>query len=164
MKSTCELYDDYLEAVGTLPPSLRHFGGRVRFSGRVETVKCFEDNSKVKALAESPGEGRVMVVDAGASTRHALVGDLVAGAAQRNGWAGIVIMGAVRDSAALKELDFGILALATTPRKSVRNNEGQVGLPVRIGDVRVESGDHIVADEDGALCFPKAGPLPPADQ
>lgn len=101
-----------------------------------------------------------MVVDAGASTRHALVGDLVAGAAVANGWAGIIIMGAVRDSAALSQLDIGILALAATPRKSVRNNEGQVGITVRIGEVRVDSGDYIVADEDGALCFPKDGPSP----
>lgn len=163
MKSTCELYDDHLEAIDTLPASLRHFGGRLQFHGPAQTVKCFEDNSKVKALAESAGNGRVMVVDAGASTRHALVGDLVAGAAQTNGWAGIIIMGAVRDSAALGQLDIGILALATTPRKSVRNNEGQVGIPVRIGEVRVDSGDYIVADEDGALCFPKDGPLPEQD-
>lgn len=163
MKSTCELYDDHLEAIGTLPANLRHFGGRLQFHGPAHTVKCFEDNSKVKALAEGPGDGRVMVVDAGASIRHALVGDLVAGAAQTNGWAGIIIMGAVRDSAALGQLDLGIMALATTPRKSVRNNEGQVGIPVRIGEVRVEDGDYIVADEDGALCFPKDGPLPLKD-
>lgn len=160
MKSTCELYDDYLDAADTLPPALRHFGGRSSFHGPAQTVKCFEDNSKVKALAESAGNGRVMVVDAGASTRHALVGDLVAGAALANGWAGIIIMGAVRDSVALKALDFGILALATTPRKSVRNDEGQIGIAIRIGDVRIEAGDYIVADEDGALCFPQNGPRP----
>lgn len=161
MKSTCELYDDYLETIGTLPPILRHYGGKHRFHGPVQTVKCFEDNSKVKALAEGPGNGCIMVIDAGSSVRHALVGDLVAGAAQSNGWAGIIIMGAIRDSAAIKDLDIGVMALATTPRKSIRNNEGQIGLSIRIGDIRVESGDYVVADEDGALCFPKTGPMPP---
>lgn len=160
MKSTCELYDDHLEAIGTLPPSLRHFGGRAAFHGPIETVKCFEDNSKVKALAESPGHCRVMVVDAGGSVRHALVGDLVAGAALANGWAGIIMWGAVRDAAALGRLDFGVMGLASTPRKSVRNNEGQVGLPIRIGEVRIDSGDYVVADADGALVFPKNGPQP----
>lgn len=163
MKSTCELYDDFLEEAGTLPAELRHFGGRVRFHGPVQTVKCFEDNSKVKAQCESPGNGRVLVVDAGGSTRHALVGDLVAGAAHANGWAGIIIMGAVRDSAAIKELDFGVLALGVTPRKSVRNNEGQIGITVRIGEVRISEGDYIVVDDDGALCFRKDGPKPQID-
>lgn len=160
MKSTCDLYDDYLETCGVLPPALRHFGGRGQFHGAVETVKCFEDNSKVKALAESAGDGRVLVVDAGGSTRHALVGDLVAAAARDNGWAGIVIHGAVRDSAELGGLDIGIMALAATPRKSVRNGEGQVGIDIRIGEVRIASGDYLVAGADGALVFPKNGPQP----
>jgi regulator of ribonuclease activity A len=132
-----------------------HFGAISSFSGAVETVKCFEDNSKVKQLAESPGHGRVLVVDAGGSVRHALVGDLVAKAAMDNGWAGIVLWGAVRDMAALRALDVGIMAIARTPRKSVRNGEGQVGIDIRIGDVRIASGDFLVADEDGALLFPK---------
>jgi regulator of ribonuclease activity A len=160
MLSTCELYDQHLEAIGTLPPALRHFGARAAFFGSVETVKCFEDNSRVKQLAESSGHGRVMVVDAGASVRHALVGDLVAKAAMDNGWAGIVLWGAVRDVAALRALDIGVMAIAATPRKSVRNGEGQVGIDIRIGDVRVSPGDFLVADEDGALVFPKGLPAP----
>ncbi|MGB3339483.1 MAG: ribonuclease E activity regulator RraA, partial [Devosia sp.] len=151
MLSTCDLYDQHLETIGTLPPALIHFGAISSFSGAVETVKCFEDNSKVKQLAESPGHGRVLVVDAGGSVRHALVGDLVAKAAMDNGWAGIVLWGAVRDMAALRALDVGIMAIARTPRKSVRNGEGQVGIDIRIGDVRIASGDFLVADEDGAL-------------
>lgn len=160
MKSTCDLYDIHLESIGTLPPGLRHFGGTRAFHGPVETVKCFEDNSRVKELAESTGEGRVLVVDAGGSERNALVGDLVADAAARNGWTGIVIWGAVRDTAALARLDIGIMGLAATPRKSVRNGEGQVGIDIRIGDVRVSRGDYLVADGDGALVFPKDGPRP----
>ncbi len=160
MISTCDIYDMYLEEVGTLPPALRHFGGRRAFAGPIETVKCFEDNSCVKRLAESAGHGRVMLVDGGASVRTALVGDLVAKSAFDNGWAGIVIWGAVRDIVAVGKIDFGVMAIATTPRKSVRNDEGQIGIDIRIGDVRVRSGDFLVADDDGALVLPKGLPVP----
>lgn len=130
------------------------------FHGKVETVKCFEDNSRVKELAESAGNGRILVVEAGGSVRNALVGDFVAGTAAQNNWRGIVIWGAVRDIATLSRLDIGIMALAATPRKSVRCGEGQVGIDIRIGDVRICRGDYLVADEDGALVFPQEGPAP----
>lgn len=160
MLSTCDLYDEHLEAIRVLPSGLRHFGGREKFHGPAETVKCYEDNSRVKALAESGGEGRVMVVDAGGSLRRALVGDLVAKAALANNWAGIVLWGSVRDIAELKRLDIAIMALAHTPRKSVRNDEGQVGLDIHIADIPVSPGDYVVADADGVLVFPKDGPRP----
>ena len=91
MKPTCDLYDDFLDAVGVFPLGFKHFGGRLAFHGRAETVKCFEDNSRIKDLAATDGRGKVMVVDAGGSTRCAVLGDMIAGDAVRNGWAGIII-------------------------------------------------------------------------
>jgi regulator of ribonuclease activity A len=155
MKTT-DLYDRFGEATRVLPPGFQDFGGRASFSGRVVTIKCFEDNSRVKELAATPGGGKVMLVDGGGSMRCALLGDLIAADAVRNGWEGIVIHGCVRDRAALRELSIGIKALGTTPRKSVRRNEGQTGIEVNIGGVVCRDGDRLYADEDGVLLLDAA--------
>lgn len=160
MKPTCDLYDEFLDAVRVLPPGLQHFGGKGAFHGPAETVKCFEDNARIKELANSPGQGRVMVVDAGGSLRAAVLGDVIGAEAVSSGWSGVVIWGAVRDREALATLDMGVMALGTTPRKSVRRGEGQTGLAIWLDRVTVESGDYIVADADGVLVFPGAGPRP----
>jgi len=163
VKPTCDLYDDFLDAVGVLPAGLQHFGGRPAFHGPATPVKCFEDNSRIKELSGQPGGGRVMVVDAGGSTRCAVLGDMIAADAASNGWAGIIIWGAVRDRLALADLDLGVMALATTPRKSTRRDEGQAEIEIRIGGTAVAPGDTIVADADGVLVFPKDGPSPSDD-
>jgi len=150
-KATCDLYDEYLEAARVSTTVFFHFGGIQRFCGNAVTVKCFEDNSRIKELVRTPGEGRVMVVDGGASPRCALVGDVLAAEAQGNGWAGIVVYGCVRDKAQLGELELGVMALAVTPRKSVRCDEGRIDVPIRLGDVWCYPGDEVYADEDGVL-------------
>ena len=117
--STCDLCDvhkgDESGAFRVLPPVFHHYGGKEAFSGPVATVKCFEDNSLVKAAIETPGQGRVLVVDGGGSLRRALVGGNVAATAAKNGWAGIVVYGAVRDVAELRETPMGLRALALIP-------------------------------------------------
>lgn len=154
MKPTCDLYDDHLERLRVLPAGLRLFGGRRHFHGPAETVKCFEDNSRIKDLAAQPGEGRVIVADAGGSLRCAVLGDMIAGEARAHGWAGVVIWGAVRDAEALAAMDFGVAALGTTPRKSTRRGEGQAGIDIVIGGVPVRPGDMVVADADGVVILP----------
>ena len=149
--TTCDLADTHGDDARVLPLTLRHYGGSRRFTGPVTTVKCFEDNSRVKDLVETPGDGRVLVVDAGGSTRYALLGDNLAGTAQQNGWAGIVIHGCVRDTAALASLPLGIMAVGSTPRRSLKNGEGQIGIPIEIGPVHCVSGDVLFADDDGAI-------------
>ncbi|HWI10317.1 MAG TPA: ribonuclease E activity regulator RraA [Burkholderiaceae bacterium] len=139
-----------------LPPVFRDYGQRVRFAGTVSTVQCFEDNSFVKAALEAPGQGRVLVVDGGASLRRALVGGNIAAAAARNGWAGVVIDGCVRDSAELAQCDLGIRALALVPMPTERRNAGQRDVPLQIRGVRVQPGDWLVADEDGIVVMPAA--------
>ncbi len=149
--ATCDLYDDH-EATAQVPLlPLQDLGRRVKFWGPIVTVKCFEDNSRIKELSETPGEGRVLVVDGGGSPRCALVGDVIAGGFAANGWAGIVVHGFVRDRAQLAQLDLGLKALGTTPRKSVRRGEGQVGLELQFGGVTWRNGDVLFADEDGVL-------------
>lgn len=153
--ATCDLCDahknDGSGGFRVLPPVLRDFGAVRRFSGPVVTVKCFEDNTPVKAAVESPGEGRVLVVDGGASLRRALLGGNLGAAAARNGWAGVVIDGCVRDVAELAACQVGIRALAPMPLPTERRNEGQRDLAVQIQGVWVRPGDWLYADEDGVV-------------
>lgn len=161
MKLTCDLHDDFGYALEVIPFGLRSYGGRRRFFGPVETVKCFEDNSRIKELSQEPGAGRVLVVDAGGSVRNAVMGDMIAGDFAANGWAGVVIWGAVRDVVQIGELDLGVLALGHIPRPGKRRDDGQVGIDIRLGEARIQSGAFLVADEDGAVVFP-VGMAPPA--
>ena len=160
MKPTCDLFDDHGDALGVLPPALRHYGAKTAFHGPAVTVKTFEVNSRVKELANMPGEGRVMVVDGGGSLRRALCGDVIAAEAAASGWAGIVIWGAVRDVEQLGMTEIGIMAMGHTPARCVRMGEGEIGASLRFDGVDVSPGDLIVADADGALVFPKDGPQP----
>jgi regulator of ribonuclease activity A len=159
-RATCDLCDlhkgDVDGAFRVLPPVFRSFGARPRFAGKVSTVKCFEDNALVKAAVESPGQGRVLVVDGGGSLRRALLGGNLGAAAATNGWAGVVIDGAVRDVAELAECDLGILALAPVPMPTLKRNEGQRDVAVQLQGVWVRPGDWLVADADGIVVMPAA--------
>jgi regulator of ribonuclease activity A len=153
--NTTDLCDEHPDAV-VLPAAFRDFGGTARFSGPVLTVKCFEDNSRVKELSLTHGDGRVLVVDGAGSLRCALLGDMIAADLLRNGWVGVVVHGCVRDRAALAALALGVKALATNPRRSQRKGEGEVGLEVDIGGAVVHTGDRVYADEDGIVVLPAA--------
>ena len=135
---------------------LRHFGGRRRFAGAVETLECFEDNSRLRELMNTAGDGRVLVVAAGGSLRCALLGDTIAREAIAHDWIGIVIHGCVRDTAALARLELGVMALGSTPRRSAKNGEGRVGVPVELAGVLCSAGDLLVADEDGIVVIDAA--------
>lgn len=153
--STCDLCDahkgDLSGAFRVLPPALRDFGAVRKFAGPVTTVKCFEDNSLVKAAVESPGNGRVLVVDGGGSMRRALLGGNLGAAAARNGWAGVVIDGCVRDVAELAGCALGIRALAVIPLPTEKRGEGQRDVAVQIQGVWVRPGDMLYADADGMV-------------
>jgi regulator of ribonuclease activity A len=149
--STADLVDEHGEALQSCDLQLRQFGGRRRFHGPIRTVACFEDNALVRQVLSEPGDGAVLVVDGGGSLHTALVGDLIAGLAQANGWAGVVVHGAVRDTEALGGLDIGIKALGSNPRKSAKLAAGQVDVPVRFGGVGFRPGEHLYSDEDGVV-------------
>lgn len=154
--ATCDLCDaneDKLAdgSLHVLPPVFEKFGRHTRFFGPARTLKVFEDNVLVRAALETPGEGSVLVVDGGGSRRCALVGGNLGLLAQKNGWAGIIVNGCVRDSAELNQCEVGIRALATHPRRSIRKGVGEQDLAVDIVGVIVRPGDWIYADEDGVL-------------
>lgn len=155
LPSSCDLCDlhktDASGAFRVLPPVFQAYGGVPAFAGTVATVKCHEDNTPVKAMVESPGHGRVLVVDGGGSLRRALVGGNLAAAAARNGWAGLVVDGCVRDLAELAATPIGIRALGLMPLPTDRRQPGLVEVAVQVQGVPVRPGDWLLADADGIV-------------
>lgn len=148
---TADLVDDHDDEVHFCNLSFLKFGRRQAFSGQIATVKCFEDNVILKSQLQEPGEGRVLVVDAGGSTRCAVVGDMIATILRDNEWAGIIINGAIRDSAEIDEMDVAVRCLATSPKKSAKDGAGYANTPVQFGGVTFKPGDYVYCDADGIL-------------
>lgn len=148
---TTDLCDAHEDKVRVVEPMFSSFGGRAAFFGRIATLKLHEDNSLVRRALESPGDGRVLVIDGGGSLRRALVGDQLAALGVKNGWAGIVVYGCIRDSRAIGEMDIGMLAIDTHPMKTVKKNVGEADLPVCFGGVTFIPGEWLYADEDGVI-------------
>ncbi len=149
--ATADLYDERGDELDSLALQLHDFGGRAAFDGPIRTVRCHRDNALVKAVLAEPGDGAVLVIDGGGSLESALVGDLIAGSAVRNGWAGIIVHGAIRDRVAIGGLDLGVKALGSNPRKSAKDGLGEVDVPVTIAGVAFAPGRHVWADADGVL-------------
>lgn len=149
--STPDLCDQYPERVRVLEALFRSYGGQPRFCGEVVTVKCFEDNSRVKELAAQDGRGKVMVVDGGGSLRKALLGDLIAESAVRNHWAGFLVFGCVRDVEAIAILPLGVVALNAVPLKTERRNLGEVNIPVSFAGQTIYPGEYLYVDGSGIL-------------
>jgi regulator of ribonuclease activity A len=149
--ATADLYDEHEEKIKIATPMFNDYGGKKRFSGPASTVKVFEDNSLVRAALEESGKGRVLVVDGNASLRCALVGDMLAELGKNNGWQGIVVYGCIRDSAVITDIDIGVKALNTNPRKSIKKGVGERDVAVTFADVTINPGDYIYADEDGIV-------------
>ena len=149
--STADLYDRHGENLASVSLQFQDLGGSTAFSGPVRTIRCAEDNGLVKSVLNSPGDGAVLVVDGGGSLNTALMGDMIAEAAVANGWAGVVINGAVRDRAALAGLPLGVKALGSNPRKSAKESAGEVDVTVEFGGAVFRPGAVLYADDDGIL-------------
>nr|WP_255670446.1 ribonuclease E activity regulator RraA [Aeromicrobium wangtongii] len=154
--TTPDLCDDHPEDVRVMAPMFRTFGGREAFFGQAVTVRCHDDNSRVKDLVATPGEGRVIVVDNGGTTGRSLLGDNMASAAADNGWAGLVINGAVRDVEILRTIDLGVQALGVFPVRTDPQGAGDVGLTVTFGGVSITPGDWVYADANGIVVASRA--------
>jgi len=153
---TADICDEHASEVEVAEPLFRHYGGNQRFHGSAVTLKVHEDNVLVADAVSTPGEGRVLVVDGGASNRCALLGGRLAGLLAENGWSGVIINGCIRDSAEIIEIDVGVLAIATHPQKSRKNGDGQKGGSVSFAGVTIRPGDYLYADEDGLLVAHRA--------
>jgi regulator of ribonuclease activity A len=153
---TADLCDANEGHVHVVTPMFRSYGGRHAFGGPIVTLKVFEDNSLVRSALEGPGEGRVLVIDGGGSLRCALVGDQLAQLGVKNGWAGIVVYGCIRDSKAIGEMEIGVFALATHPQKSIKRGIGERDIPVTFGGTTFIPGQYVYADEDGVIVSARA--------
>lgn len=161
--ATADLYDEHGDALQSCTTQFRSFGARSAFAGTVTTVRCHEDNVLLKAVLGEPGAGRVLVVDGGASFGSALMGDVIAAIAAESGWEGVVINGLVRDVAALAEVDLGIKALGSNPRKSRKDGAGERDVEVEFGGVTFRPGQHLTSDADGILVAEPAQPADPVE-
>lgn len=153
--STPDLCDAYPDLVDVVEPIFSNLGGRESFGGQVVTIKCFEDNSLVKEEVDKPGQGKVLVVDAGGSFRCAMLGDQLAGKALANGWEGIIVYGCIRDVDIINELNLGVQALGAHPRKSEKRGVGEYQLPVSFAGVTFVPGDYVYADNNGIIVTPE---------
>jgi regulator of ribonuclease activity A len=149
--NTADLYDERGDELDSISLQFQSLGGRTHFSGPVRTVRCLEDNALVKAVLATPGNGAVLVVDGSGSLRTALMGDMIAASAVANGWAGVVINGAIRDRGAIAELPLGVKALGSNPRKSAKAGAGETDVDVLIDGVTIRTGATIWCDPDGIL-------------
>lgn len=148
---TADLCDQFEQSVEVAEPLLRDYGKTGAFHGKMATVKVFEDNVLVREVLETSGQGRVLVVDGGGSTRRALVGDKLALIAQENGWAGIVINGCIRDSDEISRVPIGVKALHTVPRRSAKKGVGEREVSVRFAGITFTPGRYLYADQDGII-------------
>lgn len=151
MNKTCDISDALHPQVQYLESGYQSFGAKSSFSGRIQTVKCFEDNSLVRDKVSSNGAGCVLVVDAGGSERCAMLGDMLAAKAVENGWQGILMYGLIRDSVDINQMDIGVKSLGTFPLKSVKRGVGEMDIEVTFSGVTFTPGEYLYSDEDGVI-------------
>ncbi len=149
--ATPDLCDAYPDLVRIVEPILNNYGGKTSFGGEIVTVKCFEDNSRVKENAGKPGQGKVMVVDGGGSLKKALLGDLIAETALNNGWEGFIIYGCIRDVEPIGTMKIGVKALNSIPLKTQRKGEGENNVQITFGGVTFNPGEYVYADTTGII-------------
>ena len=151
MKSTCDISDQLHPHVQYLDPIFKSYGGKTAFSGRIVTIKCFEDNSLVEEALKMNGKGCVLVIDAGESLRCAMLGDKRALDAIKNEWEGVIVNGSIRDSVMINSMTIGIRALGVCPRKSIKKGNGKRNLTVDFSNVKFIPNHYLYADEDGVI-------------
>lgn len=152
---TADLLDEHEDKpLQVMQPGFHNFGGRHKFYGEIVTIKIHEDNSLVREFVALEGKGKVLVVDGGGSTRCALLGDMLAEKAVKNGWNGVIVYGLIRDSVDIGKMDIGVKALGTIPLKSVKRGFGVKGEPVHFHDVTFKQGEFVYSDEDGIIVSP----------
>ncbi|ELP99950.1 ribonuclease E activity regulator RraA [Pseudomonas syringae] len=157
---TPDLCDAYPDLIQVVEPMFSNFGGRDSFGGQIVTLKCFEDNSKVREQVELDGKGKVLVVDGGGSLRCALLGDMLADKAAKNGWEGMLIYGCVRDVDVIAQTDLGVQALASHPKKTEKRGIGELNVSVTFGGVTFRPGEYLYADNNGVIISPSPLTMP----
>ena len=154
MISTPDINDKY---PGTeVITDFNHFGAVSSFFGQISTVECFEDNSLVKEKLSEKSDGGVLVVSGKKSKKVALLGDMIASMALKNGWSGIIIDGYVRDIEILRNIDIGIMALGSCPRRSRKEGKGEVDGVIMVDDIAIKPRQWLYADINGIVISKKS--------
>lgn len=151
MFTTADLWDENPKLFQCANPIFQSFGSKKAFSGKITTLKVFEDNSLVRQQLETKGKGRILVIDGGGSLRCALVGDRLASLVIKNNWSGIIVNGCIRDSQLINQMDVGIRALNTCPVKSIKRNLGENDIPVKFAGATFVPDQYAYVDTDGIL-------------
>ena len=149
--ATADLCDAHPDVVKVCQIPFRSFGQVAAFNGPIRTLSVLDDNALVRQVLERPGQGAVLVVNGGGSLKRALVGDNLATLAIDNGWAGIIVHGAVRDTAVIAAMPVGIKAVGTIPLRADRDAIGEIDIPTAFGGVIFTPGDWLYADADGVI-------------
>eukprot|EP00012_Vannella_robusta_P008346 CAMPEP_0206200356 /NCGR_PEP_ID=MMETSP0166-20121206/10836_1 /ASSEMBLY_ACC=CAM_ASM_000260 /TAXON_ID=95228 /ORGANISM="Vannella robusta, Strain DIVA3 518/3/11/1/6" /LENGTH=155 /DNA_ID=CAMNT_0053618689 /DNA_START=628 /DNA_END=1091 /DNA_ORIENTATION=- len=152
-RATTDICDEFEDSVryASASPKMFDYGGKTRFEGIVSTVQCLEDNSMVKEAVAESGKGRVLVIDAGGSMQRAVVGDQIAARAASNGWHGFIVHGCIRDSKEIGNLEIGVKAMGTHPRKTEKRNIGIRDIPISFASTTFRPDDYVIVDEDGIV-------------
>jgi regulator of ribonuclease activity A len=152
---TTDLADQYGSAAQHCIVQFRHFGRRRYFAGKIETIRTREDAGLIIECRKGPAFARVLVVDREGSLCFALFGDKLSNLAVENSWNGLVVDGAIRDTAAINDLPIGIHALGTIPARGSKSGAGELKVPVSFGNVTFMSGHFIYCDDDGIIVLPQ---------
>jgi regulator of ribonuclease activity A len=151
---TADLSDANEGKLQVAQPGLRDFGGNRRFHGEMVTIRADGDFSRVREQVNLPGNRKVLVVDNAAALDCAMLGDLLAAAAMKNGWSGVIINGCIRDAADIAPMEIGVKALATNPLRGARQDRGEVNVEVEFLGAVFRPGEYLYSDEDGILLSP----------
>ena len=154
MFSTPDLSDQNDDA-RVIEVSFNHYGNVKCFYGKIETAVCPNDNSYVKEILEEDGKNRLLFVDGSKSMKCALLGDMLAAKAIDNNWSGIVINGCVRDVEILSSLSIGIMAIASSPKRSEKKGQGSRSETLNFGNTSINRNDWAYCDQNGILISTK---------
>ncbi|MGB1263646.1 MAG: putative 4-hydroxy-4-methyl-2-oxoglutarate aldolase [Cognaticolwellia sp.] len=144
-----DLFDDHADKLSLAQPLFNDYGGKTIFYGEIVTVSCVNDNSKVKELVATDGSNKVMVVDGSASITRALLGDMLAEQAVKNGWQAIVINGCIRDAGTIATLPLGVKALGCCPIKTEKLGKGEINTVISFAGLTFIPGQTIYGDSNG---------------
>jgi regulator of ribonuclease activity A len=144
----CDAHEGKLQVVNS---GLHNYGASTRFYGELVTVKALGDFSRVREQVNLAGKGKVLVIDNDGGMQVAMLGDLLAAAAVKNGWQGVVINGCVRDSADIASMNLGVKALGCIPARGKRAEQGDVNVALEFLGAEFRPGEFLYSDEDGIL-------------
>lgn len=147
---TADLCDQFTALVTVAQPGLTPFGGEVKAAGFIDVLNIDEDNTAVWSLLETPGKGRIIVVNNGAKY-CAVFGDRMASLAVKNGWQAVVVNGFVRDVAIIGKMPLGLWALGACPYKCQGKTIIQTHGEAAFLGLRFKDGQYVYIDQDGLL-------------